>query len=104
MESAEERDELGAAGRIACEFDGRLDCLRARVAETHAARAVSRRDGGQLFRQSDQFLVIEISAGHVDQPRRLPLDRLDNTRMAMPGGHDRDSGVEIEEPVSIYIL
>ena len=50
------------------------------------------------------LLVIEIRARHVDQARRLLLNRLHHPRMAVAGGDHGDAGVEIQEPVAVDVL
>ena len=58
----------------------------------------------QLLGQRRPSLVVEIGAGHVDQPRGLLLDGIDHARMAMAGGHHRDAGIEIEEAVAVHVF
>ena len=69
----------------------RVDVARARSRASFSASATS------LF-------VIEIRARHVDQARRLLLDRLHHARMAVAGRHHGDAGVEIEKAVAIHVL
>jgi hypothetical protein len=72
-----------APGGPSRQLDGALDGFGARIAEGNAARHIAGRDRGQLFRQRDQFLVIEIGARHVDQARGLLLDGFHHPRMAV---------------------
>src|SRR5205807_1442278 len=103
-EAAEEGDDLVAAGRVACQFDGAFHGFRAGVAETDAARHVARRDARQRLREGDHLLIVEIGPGHVDQARSLFLDGADYLGMAVSGGGDGDARVEIEEAIAIYVL
>src|SRR5206468_1525368 len=68
---------------------------------------LGRRPGGQLGQplgQVDLRLVVEVGAGHVDQPGRLVLDGGDDFRVAVAGGGHGDAGGEVEEQVAVHVV
>ena len=104
VKSAEERDDVLAAGRIARQLEARLDRLGAGVAEERPHAALNRRDRGELLRQPHLRLVVEVGARHVQELLRLIGDRLDDVRMRMPGRVDGDAGGAVEEDVAVDVL
>jgi hypothetical protein len=104
VKTAEESDDLVAAGGPAGQLDGPFHCLGPRIAERHAALYSAGRNPGQLFRQRHHPFVIEIRPGHVDQAGGLFLDGFHHAGMAMAGRHHGDPGVEIEKTIAVYIL
>src|SRR4029079_16875326 len=67
VKRAQEREDALTLGVIARQLDRSFGRLGARITEECADGTVDRRDGGQLFGQSDLRLVIEIRPRHVDE-------------------------------------
>ena len=104
VESAEEGDDVLAAGVIAGELEGALDGLGAGVAVVEAVRAGHGRDGGEALGEGRRVFVVEVGAGHVDELGGLLLDGGDDLRMAMAGRDDGDAGGEVEELVAVDVF
>ena len=104
VERAEKGDHLLPLRVIAGQFESRLDRFGPRIGEEDLLRELTRRDLRQLFGQLELAAIIEVGPRHVQQVRRLPMDRLDDPRMAMARRADGDARVKVEEPVAVDVL
>src|SRR5260370_10896255 len=103
MEAAYESDVARPPGGVARQLHRPLDRLRARVREEHLRRRAREDLGLEAFGQLDLRAVVEISAGHVQEPPGLLLDGSHNTRMRVTGGDDGDARREVEKAVAVHI-
>ena len=104
MERPKESDKLAAAGMVAGHLESRFHRFGPRIAEVNPFPGVSRHERRKFFGERDHIFVIEVGARHVDQLGGLFLNSLNHLGMAMSGGRDGDSGIEIEETIPIDIL
>src|SRR5690348_841842 len=100
MEAAEKRNKFVAAAGVARQLDGGLRRLRAGIAEVNSLWSIAWRNGSQPLGQRHHVFVVEIRAGHMDQPGSLPLNGVDHARMAMAGSDDGDAGAEVQKAIS----
>ena len=82
VESAEKRDDVLAAGRVAGERGNRR----------------------QLLRKAHLRLVVEVRSRHVQELLRLIRDRLDHVRVRVAGRIHRDARRAVEEDVAVDVL
>ena len=104
VERAEKGDHLLPLRVIAGQFEGRLDRLGPRIGEEDFLGKRAGRDLRQFFGQLELAAIIEVGPRHVQKLRRLPMDGLDDARMAMARRADGDARVKIEEPVAVDVL
>jgi hypothetical protein len=104
MKCAVEGDHLLTAGVIAGQLEGALDGLGTGVAVEDAVRAGHGGDGGDPGSQVGEMLVVEVSAGDVDQFGGLLLDGGDDLRVAVAGGGNGDTGGKVEKFIAIHVF
>src|SRR4029453_5062243 len=92
VEAAEERDDVGPAGRVTGELDGGLDHLCPRIAEVRALAARVWRDSRDPLAELRVDGEVEVRGAEVDDRPGLLGDRRDDVRMGVAGGGDRDAG------------
>ena len=74
MKTAEERNELFAAGGVHRQLQGSLNSFGAAVGEMCAGRSLNGDYFVELLRQFRHSRVVVVGAAHVNQLRRLVLD------------------------------
>ncbi len=105
VKAAMKCDDFVAPRVISRQLDGRLDGLRARIAEINFFRLPCREQfQTSRSRQFHQPLVIKIGAGNMNQFRGLLLNGLDHARMAMPRRNHGDARGKIQKQIAIHVL
>src|SRR5574341_1548707 len=92
------------SGRIASQFDGRLDGFGTGVRQKNFFWRGPRSEPAELFRKLGHRLIIEVAAAEVQELARLLLDGLNYFWMGVAGSGHGDPGGEIQKEISIHIL
>src|SRR6186713_2287675 len=100
MERSVEGYEFLAACRVTSQLQRRFNRLCSGVSKIDFLVPTSRSNFGQLLRQRRKLRVVEVCAGKADELGGLLLNDLNDPRMAMTGGANRNAGGKIQEGVS----
>ncbi len=104
VESAQERDEGMPTAGLAGELERGLHRFRTAVAQVDPLGAADGRDPGDGLTRLRVDGWIEVRGAVVHQLVGLRLDGIDDRRMRVTGGVDRDAGAEVDEEVAVDVL
>jgi hypothetical protein len=104
MKGILKRDELMAARMEAGQFHCGFDRLGSGVSKKTAPRLSVRHQRFELSRKIRHLPVVEVGPGHVNERLGLLLDGAHDIRMAVPGGANGYTRVEVEESISIDVF
>ena len=102
VERAGKTDKVGLSGVVAGQLDGGFHGFGPGITHEGNSGFVKRSDAVEFFSQFDPWFVIIIRR-NMQEFLGLILNGLDDFRMAVTGGSDRNAGGEIEKTVSVHI-
>lgn len=102
METAAKGDKITTACVITSEFHGRLNAVRARIPEENRVKTLWH-ELDKVFTKRDGKLGILRDQGTMRQFRQLPLDRVQDTRVAISRVHDGNARVKIKIAITIQV-
>ena len=98
-----EDDHVRPSGRLPAEPQRRLDRLAAGVREEHPVQTLGEHLAEPVH-ERQQRAVHDGRVLRVDERADLPLGRLDDARVAVPGTRDADARGEVEVPAVVLVV